>query len=92
MGLRGEEIQQLEEASQNLERLRDTVGQAQCLKDLAWSLSSSKQFDAAEEAASHAIDLLAGKGEEFWSANYIVFLETYIIPRARQRRPPTIWR
>jgi tetratricopeptide (TPR) repeat protein len=65
MGLREEGIQQLEEASEILERLGDTVGQARCLKDIAGSLSLDRRFDAAEEAASHAIDLLAGKSEEF---------------------------
>ena len=64
MGLHNEGIQLVEEASEILERLGDTVGQAQCLKDLASLLHSNKQLDAAEEAASHAIHLLSGRGEE----------------------------
>ena len=63
-GLNNEGVQLVEEASEILERLGDTVGQALCLKDLAWSLYSNKQFDAAEDAASRAIDLLSEKGEQ----------------------------
>ena len=35
------------------------------MTDLAWLLNSNDQLDAAEEAASRAIDLLPEKGEEF---------------------------
>ena len=37
-GLNKEGVQLVEEASEILERLGDTVGRARCLKDLAWSL------------------------------------------------------
>ena len=63
MGLHEEAIQQVEEASEILERLGDTMEQAKCLKDLAWSLYSDDQLDAAEEAASRAIDL-SEEGEQ----------------------------
>ena len=65
MHLHKEGIQQAEEASEISERLGDTVGRAQCLIELAWLLSCDKQLDAAEEAASRAIDLLLEKGEQF---------------------------
>ena len=63
-GLNKEGVQLVGEASDILKRLGDTVGQARCLKDLAWSLYSNKQFDAAEEAATRAIDLLSERGEQ----------------------------
>ena len=65
MGLPKEGIRQVQEASQILERLRDTVGQAQCLIDLASLLYSDSQLNAAEEAASRAIGLLPERGQEF---------------------------
>ena len=65
MGLPKEGIRLVQEASQILERLRDTVGQAQCLIDLASLLHSDNQLDAAEEAASRAIGLLPERGQEF---------------------------
>ena len=54
----------MEEASEILERLGDTVGWARYFKDLAWSLYSNNQFDAAEGAATRAVDLLSEKGEQ----------------------------
>jgi tetratricopeptide (TPR) repeat protein len=65
MRLPKEGIQQAKEASEIYERLGDTVNQATCLIDLAWSFREDKQLDAAEEAASHAIGLLPEKGEQF---------------------------
>ena len=65
IGLHTEGIQQAKEASGILERLGDTVEQADCLIKLAVLLSSDKQFDAAEEATSRAINLLPEKGEDF---------------------------
>ena len=57
MGLTREGIRQAREASENFGRLGDTEGQAKGLIDLAWALHRDKQLDAAEEAASRAIDL-----------------------------------
>ena len=65
IGLHKEGIQRAEEASGIFERLGDTVGQAQCLIRLACSLCPDNQLDAAEEAASRAIDLLLEKNEQF---------------------------
>jgi len=59
-----EGIEQTKEASEIYERLGDTVEQARCLDDLAWLLHNDGQFDDAEEAASRAIDLLSGGGEQ----------------------------
>ena len=64
MGPSREGVRLVEEASEILERLGDSVGRARCLKDLAWSLYSNNQFDAAEEAATRAVDLLSEKGEQ----------------------------
>jgi len=64
MALYKEGIQQVEEALEILEQFGDTVGQAQCSKDLASLFYSNEQLDAAEEAASRTIDLLSGRGEE----------------------------
>jgi tetratricopeptide (TPR) repeat protein len=65
MGLHGEGIQQVEEAVEIYGRLNNTTEQAQCLIGLASALYDDKQFDAAEEAASQAIDLLLEKGDQF---------------------------
>ena len=58
MGLCEEGIQQVEEASEIMERLGDASGQAHCSMKLARLLHSDGQFDAAEEAASRAIGLI----------------------------------
>ena len=65
MGFHKEGMQQTKEASQIYERFGDTTAHARCLRDLAWLLCEDKALDAAVEAASDAIDLLAGKGEEY---------------------------
>jgi len=60
-----EGIQQAREASGIFERLGYTAKQAECLIHLAYVFHDEKQLDAAEEAASRAIDLLPEKGEQF---------------------------
>ena len=62
-GLGKEGIQQAREASEIFERCGNTVRQAGCLIDLARVLRDDNQLDAAEEAASRAIDLLSEKNE-----------------------------
>ena len=47
-----------------LERLNDTVKQAQCLNSLALLLYDDKQPDAAEDAASRAINLISEEGHQ----------------------------
>jgi len=65
MDLYKEGIQQAREASGIFERLGYTAKQAECLIHLAYVFHDDKQLDAAEEAASRAIDLLPEKGEQF---------------------------
>jgi tetratricopeptide (TPR) repeat protein len=65
MGLHKEGIQQAKEALDIFEQLGDTVEQADCLIGLTLLLCSDKQFDAAEETASHAIDLISDKGKKY---------------------------
>jgi len=65
LGLYKEGIQRAKEGLEVYEQLGDTVGQAECLRDLAWLFCGDKQLDAAEEAASRAIDLLQGKHNQF---------------------------
>ena len=64
MGLYKEGIQQAKEASEIFERLGNTTKQAGCLVSLAYALCYDKQLNAAEEAASRAIDLLPEEGEQ----------------------------
>jgi len=59
-----EGIENAKEASEIFERLGDTVNQAGCLITLAWAFYNDKQFDAAEDAASRAIDLLPEQGHQ----------------------------
>ena len=62
----GEEgIQQAKEALEISERIRDTVGQAWCLDNLAHLLLGSQQPDAAKAAASRAIDLIAEEDQGY---------------------------
>jgi tetratricopeptide (TPR) repeat protein len=63
--LRGEGIRQAKEALEIVERIGDTIKQAECLDTLAWLLFDDQQPDAAEKAASRAIDLVPEKGQEF---------------------------
>ena len=65
IGLAKEGMRQAREASEIFEKLGDTVNQAGCLVDLARSLQLENQLEAAEEAASRAIDLLPEKGKQF---------------------------
>lgn len=55
----------MEEASKIYGRLNDMAGQAYCLQRLARLLYGDDQLDAAEEAASRAVDLLADGGDQF---------------------------
>ena len=64
IGLPKEGIQQGKEASEIFERLGDKAKQAECLIELAQSLESDRQLDAAEEAALHAIELLPEEGQQ----------------------------
>jgi len=65
IGLYEEAVRQAREGLEIYKRLGDTAGQAVCLIRLASVLHSRGQLDAAEEAASCAINLLPEKGEEF---------------------------
>ena len=65
MGLYNEGIRLVREALEILERLGDGVGQARCLMDLASLLYSNKQLNAAEGAASRAIDLHSEIGNQY---------------------------
>ena len=57
MDLYTEGIQQVKEASEIFGQLGDKEGQTRCLVVLASLLRQDEQFDAAEEAASRALDL-----------------------------------
>jgi tetratricopeptide (TPR) repeat protein len=63
--LHEEGIKQGREALEIFERIGKTKEQAMCLYDLAHVLFDDKQFDAAEKAASRAIDLIPEKGLEY---------------------------
>ena len=63
LGLREEAAQQAKEALEIYERLNDAIGQAKCLNALALLFSAGNNLDAAEEAASRAIDLLPDESE-----------------------------
>ena len=65
MGLYEEGIHQGEETLEIFERLGETVGQAECLNYLAWLFYEDEQLEAAEEAASHAINLIPEKDHQF---------------------------
>jgi len=60
-----EGIQQVEEASEIYKRLGNTVAQALQLKALAYLLYDDRQLDAAERAASRAIDLFPEKDNQY---------------------------
>ena len=65
IGLHKEGIKQVEEASQIVKQLGDVMEEAECSRALAELLESTKQFDAAEEAASHAINLFSKNGDQY---------------------------
>ena len=52
-------------ASEISERLGDAVRRAQALIELGWSFYCDNQLGGAEEAISHAIDLLSDQDEQF---------------------------
>ena len=64
LGFHEEGIRQARESLAILERIGDTKGQLQCWNQLARLFFDDKQLDAAEEAASHAMDLTTEKGRE----------------------------
>jgi tetratricopeptide (TPR) repeat protein len=65
LGLYKEGIRQTKEASEIHERLGNAIGQAWCSNSLAHLLLDDEQLDAAEGAASRAIDLIPEEGSEF---------------------------
>jgi len=65
LGLREEGIRQVREALAIDERFNDTTGEVHSLRHLAQLLYDDKQFEAAEVAASRAIDLLSDNGSRF---------------------------
>jgi tetratricopeptide (TPR) repeat protein len=65
LGLNEEGIRQAREALGIYERTGDKIGQAGCLNTLAWLFFRDNQLDAAENAASRAIDLTSEEGDEF---------------------------
>jgi tetratricopeptide (TPR) repeat protein len=64
LGLHEEGIRQTREALRIFERTANISGQAACLECLAWLFFRDNQLDAAEDAASRAIDLVSGKDQE----------------------------
>ena len=65
LGFHKEGIHQAEEALKFYERSEDTAKQGYCLMKLAWLFCDDNQLDAAQEAASRAIQLLSQEGQEF---------------------------
>ena len=65
LGRHKEGIQQTEAAVELFKRLNVKSAQGQSTQQLARLLYGDKQFDAAEEAASQAINLLPDKGDQF---------------------------
>jgi tetratricopeptide (TPR) repeat protein len=65
LGLRRKGIRQAREALKIYERIGGTIWKAQCLIRLAFLLLDNGQLNAAENAASRAIDLLPEKGREY---------------------------
>ena len=66
LGFYEDGIKQAKEAVEIYKRFGDAESQAGCLNDLARLFHSDKQLDAAEEAASRAVELLPERGQEFW--------------------------
>ena len=88
VGLFGEGIDQAKEALEIYERIGDMANQGDSLIKLAWSLYADEQLDAAEEAASRVIDLLAETGQEYLVCqSHQVLGSTY---RAKGRREDAI--
>jgi len=63
--LHKEGVLQAKESLEICERMNNVVGQAHSFRCLAWLLQGDKQLDAAEEAASRAIDLFKDLDEQF---------------------------
>jgi tetratricopeptide (TPR) repeat protein len=59
-----EGIRQSKEALEIFKQIGNTSMQMQCSTDLAWVLLDDRQLDAAEDVASHAIDLAPERGQE----------------------------
>jgi tetratricopeptide (TPR) repeat protein len=73
IGLHEEGIQQAREALGVYERLGDAAGRARCLKFLASSLYTGKQFDDAEKAALRAINLQEeGQQHQISECHYVL--------------------
>ena len=66
LGLFEEGRQRSREALEIYEQLGDVEGQAKCWNYLGWLLHEDDQYDAAEEAASHALKLSLDQGREYW--------------------------
>ena len=60
-----EGIQQAKEALEISERIGDTIGQAWCLQVLAYALVGGGQHNAAKNAASRAVDLIANEDQGY---------------------------
>ena len=98
LNLYEEGVEQAKEASEMFEWHNDTSRREvfvlqQLYLALLWY--GDRRFDAAEEAAFRAINLLSDTGNQsinFGSVNVITSSATYIGPRARPRRPSTISR
>ena len=65
LGLYKEGIHQAREALEIYEQSNDKSGQGYAWQQLAWLLCKDNQLDAAEEAASHGIDLLSDLHDQF---------------------------
>ena len=65
LGLLQEGIQQAKESLEIYRRLGVATGEADCLVRLAFLLEEDRQLDAAEEAATSAINLVPGEGNQF---------------------------
>ena len=66
LGLHREGIRQSKEALEIYQRLGDAGEQAKCWDFLGRLLLDDRQLDAAEEAASRAIDLFRDQHREYW--------------------------
>jgi hypothetical protein len=64
LSLYEEGIRQAKESLEMFTRIGSTLGQMQCSNDLAWLLFDDKQLNAAQDVASHAIDLVPEKHQE----------------------------
>ena len=88
LGLFEEGISQAKEALEIFERICDAEGQGESLINLAWLLCWDGQLDAAEEAASRAIELLPETGKELRFCRSHCVLGT--ISRSKGERGPAI--